>query len=126
MTLAKTLNIPTSKHDHVTEYFTLEQMYPDTWTYPVSDKGIEGIELLHKAYGLWKDVVKQNNLGRVNGTNSSKVAQMIDDIRTNHVESSLPPVYIDIDTGDIMIHLFHKDAREYYQLESLWSNAEKQ
>jgi len=25
-----------------------------------------------------------------------------------------------------MIHLFHKDAREYYQLESLWSNAEKQ
>ena len=102
MTIAKTLNIPTSKHDHVTEYFTLEQMYPDTWTYPVSDKGIEGIELLHKAYGLWKDVVKQNNLGRVNGTNSSKVGQMIDDIRTNHVESSLPPVYIDIDTGDII------------------------
>ena len=102
MTIAQTLNIPTSKHDHVTEYFSLEQMYPDTWTYPVSDKGIEGIELLHKAYGLWKDVVKQNNLGRVNGTNSSKVGQMIDDIRTNHVESSLPPVYIDIDTGDII------------------------
>ena len=102
MTIAQTLNIPKSKHDYVTEYFSLEQMDPDTWTYPVSDKGIEGIELLHKAYGLWADVVKQNNLGRVNGTNSSKVGQMIDDIRTNHVESSLPPVYIDIDTGDII------------------------
>ena len=73
MTIAQTLNIPKSKHDYVTEYFSLEQMDPDTWTYPVSDKGIEGIELLHKAYGLWADVVKQNNLGRVNGTNSSKV-----------------------------------------------------
>ena len=102
MTIAQTLNIPKSKHDYVTDYFSLEQMDPDTWTYPVSDKGIEGIELLHKAYGLWADVVKQNNLGRVNGTNSSKVGQMIDDIRTNHVESSLPPVYIDIDTGDII------------------------
>ena len=102
MTIAQTLNIPKSKHDYVTEYFSLEQMDPDAWTYPVSTKGIEGIELLHKAYGLWTDVVKQNNLGRVNGTNSSKVGQMIDDIRTNHVESSLPPVYIDIDTGDII------------------------
>ena len=102
MTIAQTLNIPKSKHDYVTDYFSLEQMDPDTWTYPVSDKGIEGIELLHKAYGLWTDVVQQNNLGRVNGTNSSKVGQMIDDIRTNHVESSLPPVYIDIDTGDII------------------------
>ena len=36
------------------------------------------------------------------------------------------PSWVIIDTGDIMIHLFHKDAREYYQLESLWSNAGKQ
>ena len=35
------------------------------------------------------------------------------------------PSWVIIDTGDIMIHLFHKDAREYYQLESLWNNAEK-
>ena len=26
------------------------------------------------------------------------------------------PSWVIIDTGDIMIHLFHKDAREYYQL----------
>ena len=61
MTIAQTLNIPKSKHDYVTEYFSLEQMDPDAWTYPVSTKGIEGIELLHKAYGLWTDVVQQNN-----------------------------------------------------------------
>ena len=101
-TVAQTLNIPKSKHDYVTEYFSLEQMDPDAWTFPVSTKGIKGIELMHKAYGIWKNVVKQNNLGRVNGTDSSKVAEMIDDIRTNKVKSTQPPVFIDIDTGDII------------------------
>ena len=32
------------------------------------------------------------------------------------------PSWIIIDTGDIMIHLFHKKTREYYNLESLWNN----
>ena len=101
-TVAEKLNIPASKHDYVTPYFGLEKMDPDVWTFPVSTKGIKGIELMHKAYGIWKNVVKQNNLGRVNGTDSSKVGEMIDDIRTNYVETKLPPVYIDIDTGDII------------------------
>ena len=91
MTIAQTLNIPKSKHDYVTEYFSLEQMDPDAWTFPVSTKGIEGIELLHKAYGLWRDVVKQNNLGRFHGTDSSKVGQMIDDIRTCLLYTSPSP-----------------------------------
>ena len=100
--LAEKLNIPASKHDYVTPYFGLEKMDPDVWTFPVSTKGIKGIELMHKAYGIWKNVVKQNNLGRVNGTDSSKVGEMIDDIRTNFVDPKQPPVFIDIDTGDII------------------------
>ena len=32
------------------------------------------------------------------------------------------PSWIIIDTGDIMIHLFHKKTREYYNLESLRNN----
>jgi len=32
------------------------------------------------------------------------------------------PSWIIIDTGEIMIHLFHKKTREYYNLESLWSD----
>ena len=35
-----------------------------------------GIELLEKDYGLWSSVVKQNNLGRVLGTDQSKVNQI--------------------------------------------------
>lgn len=27
--------------------------------------------------------------------------------------------------GDVMVHLFHKDLRDYYNLEELWGDAEK-
>jgi ribosome-associated protein len=28
-----------------------------------------------------------------------------------------------VDLGDIIVHLFSPDQRDYYQLEELWSNA---
>ena len=27
-----------------------------------------------------------------------------------------------MDYGDVMVHIFHEQDREYYQLERLWSN----
>jgi len=30
-----------------------------------------------------------------------------------------------IDFGDVVIHLFHKNAREFYQLERFWSHARR-
>ena len=35
------------------------------------------------------------------------------------------PSWIVIDTGDIMVHLFHKETRKYYDLESLWQSSKK-
>jgi ribosome-associated protein len=33
--------------------------------------------------------------------------------------------WIVFDAGDIVVHIFHKDVREFYKLEYLWQEAEK-
>ena len=80
MTLSEVFNLPKSKEDYHTEYFPTKLMNPDVWTFIVTDKGIDGIEIVDKQYGLWKDVVKQNNIGRFKGTNAHKVKEIRDDI----------------------------------------------
>ena len=50
---------------------------------------------------VWEDTVKQNNIGRFLGTDSQKVILIKEDIEQNGILPSQPPVYIDIDTGDI-------------------------
>tara|TARA_Y100001973_G_scaffold39248_1_gene58954 strand:+ start:223 stop:1275 length:1053 start_codon:yes stop_codon:yes gene_type:complete len=102
MTLSKLLNLSESKADYATSYFGINLMDPDNWTFPVTDKGIDGIELLEKDYGLWSSVVKQNNLGRALGTDASKVNQIKEDVQQNGVDPSTPPAFIDIDTGDVI------------------------
>ena len=60
MTLASVFNLPANRAEYVTPYFDEKLMDPIVWTFPVTDKGIDGIELLEKEYGLWKTVKKQN------------------------------------------------------------------
>lgn len=110
MTISGSLNLTDSKEDYATSYFPLQLMDSDIWTSPVTDKGIDGIELLHKDYGLWNSVVKQDNLGRVFGTNSSKVNLIKEDVEQNGVDPNTPPVYIDIETGDIITGGHRHDA----------------
>ena len=102
MTLSSFLNTPSTLADYVCDYFDEKLMDPDNWTFPVTDKGIDGIEIVEKKFGLWKDVVKQNNIGRFLGTDSQKVNTIKEDIEQNGVDCTQPPVYIDIDTGDII------------------------
>ena len=56
MSIASILNVSESKADYITSYFGVDLMDPDIWTFPVTDKGIDGIELLEKEYGLWNSV----------------------------------------------------------------------
>jgi hypothetical protein len=102
MTLSVFLNTPINNADYLCEYFDEKLMDSDNWTFPVTDKGIPGIEIIQKKFGLWKDTVKQNNIGRFLGTDPQKVILIKEDIEQNGIDCTQPPVYIDIDTGDII------------------------
>lgn len=44
-------------------------------------------------------------------------------IKPNHSEGYNALQWILIDYFDVIVHVFHKDAREYYNLEKLWGDA---
>jgi hypothetical protein len=86
----------------ICEYFDEKLMDPANWTYPVCDKGIDGIQIIDKKYGLWKDTKSGNNIGRYLGTNANQVIELRDDVEQNGIDCSQQPAYIDIDTGDVI------------------------
>ena len=43
-----------------------------------------------------------------------------------HVEGYRAKRWILLDYVDVVIHIFHKDTREVYQLERLWADARKE
>jgi ribosome-associated protein len=46
-----------------------------------------------------------------------------DGVRSGHQEGSPDSGWVLIDYGDVIVHLFSPDLREYYALEELWSAA---
>ena len=43
-----------------------------------------------------------------------------EDVRPLRVEGERAGRWVVIDYGDVLVHLFHKEEREFYQLERLW------
>ena len=110
---ASILKIINDLSEYVCPYFDEKLMDPNNWTFPVTDKGIPGIKIIKKEYGFWKDVIKQNNLGRFLGTDAHKVLLIKEDMDQNGVDCTQPAVYIDIDTGDIITGGHRHDACSY-------------
>lgn len=44
--------------------------------------------------------------------------------KPKHIEGQQNATWILIDYFDVVVHIFNTEAREFYQLESLWSDAE--
>lgn len=44
-------------------------------------------------------------------------------IDPNRVEGEKGSRWVLMDYGDVIVHVFHREAREYYQLEKLWADA---
>ncbi len=52
--------------------------------------------------------------------------QLVDDLRNNHIargkmEGEAREGWILLDYGNIVVHLFSPDRRDYYRLEDLWA-----
>lgn len=69
----------------------------------------------------------------VTAANSRQVDAIIDEIeealreqaqcRPNHTEDSRDGSWSLLDYGDVVVHVFMPEAREYYRLEELWNDA---
>ena len=57
--ISQALNIELSEFDNLCTYFTDELKNPNNWTYPVTNFGIDEVEMLHKKYTLWKNIKKE-------------------------------------------------------------------
>jgi ribosome-associated protein len=45
--------------------------------------------------------------------------------RASSIEGISQGAWVLMDYGDVIVHIFHQDTRGYYDLEALWSDAER-
>lgn len=70
----------------------------------------------------------------VSGGSSNQVGAIADEVDFKMSEAGIEPDnfegknsmrWIILDYGDIIVHIFHNEEREYYNLERLWSEGSK-
>lgn len=67
------------------------------------------------------------------GTSSSHVAALADHVddtlrrelreKPLHIEGAREALWVLIDYGNVVVHVFQKEQRDYYQLEDFWADA---
>ncbi len=69
-----------------------------------------------------------------NGNSSTQTKAIADEIEFKMKESGISPLrtegyqganWIILDYGDIVVHVFYKETREFYNLERLWNDGEE-
>ena len=69
------------------------------------------------------------------GSNRSQIQSMADNVQEvlgragysmKQIEGYNTANWILMDFGDVIVHVFHKDEREFYNLERLWSQYERE
>lgn len=68
------------------------------------------------------------------GTSGTHIAGMTDAVeeytrkdlneRPFHIEGLNPGQWVVLDYGDVVVHIFDRESRDYYQLEDFWADAE--
>ena len=59
------------------------------------------------------------------GTSSTQVKALAEEgVQPHHIEGEKTP-WVCLDYGSVVIHIFYKDQRDFYQLERLWEDGQK-
>ena len=69
------------------------------------------------------------------GNSSTQVAALAEEVEEQMTKIGIEPHHVEggrgntnwilLDYDGVIVHIFHKDAREFYNLDKLWSDAEK-
>ncbi len=69
----------------------------------------------------------------VNGTSNTHVRALADEVEFQLSQKGIEPerresdtgnTWVVLDYGDIIVHIFYKETREFYKLEGLWADGE--
>lgn len=70
----------------------------------------------------------------VNGTSNTHARTLADEVEYQFSQQGIEPLrreadtgntWIILDYGDIIVHVFYKDTRDFYKLEGLWADGEQ-
>lgn len=67
------------------------------------------------------------------GTSNTQVRSLAEEVEYKLSQEGIEPHHIEgrttqwylLDYGDVMVHVFHSDARNFYALERMWTDGEK-
>ncbi len=72
-------------------------------------------------------IVSGNSVRQVSAL-ADEIEEKMDEkgINLENIDGKTTSRWILLDYGDIIVHVFHKDEREYYDIERLWSKDEEE
>ncbi len=95
----------------------------------LDEKKARDIRVLHTA----EQTVLADYFVICNGTSSTHIKALVDEVDHQLSEAGEPPVrregmrsdiWVLMDFGSVIVHIFTDEARKFYDLERLWSDAE--
>ena len=87
--------------EYICPYFDEKLKDPTSWTFPVTNFGIDEVQLLHKKYTLWEDLETGNNIGRFKGNDKNQILKLENDIDQNGIDSTQPPIFVNVEDNTI-------------------------
>jgi ribosome-associated protein len=71
-------------------------------------------------------VCSADNVRQLNALRETILSELRDEaVRPQRVEGVAEAGWIVLDYGDVIVHLFAKELRDFYQLENLWAEAQR-